>query len=78
MVMRRVLFATLVALGLLLVNGMPALADFPEQPGTHVATACDAVGSNPGTGLGGVAGQNESPTAVAITSVLYADACLGQ
>ena len=48
---------------------------FPEQPGTHPATACAAVGSNPGTGPGG-AFESASPGALAILAGLYGDVCL--
>jgi hypothetical protein len=67
-----------------LVGAAPALGDagapgttFPEQPGTAVQGACAAVTSNPGTGPGGAAGANFSPTAGAITSGLITDACFG-
>jgi hypothetical protein len=50
---------------------------YPEQPGSHNAGGCAAVTSNPGTGVGGTAGQHFSPEAMAITSGLLADACFG-
>jgi hypothetical protein len=50
---------------------------YPEQPGSHNAGGCAAVTSNPGTGVGGTAGQHFSPTAAAITNGLLVDACLG-
>jgi hypothetical protein len=67
-----------VAIGAMSVLSVgPAFADagapgttFPEQPGTHVATACAAVGANTGTG-----GAHMSGTAGGITSGLFADAC---
>jgi hypothetical protein len=49
---------------------------FPEQPDGHVATACGAVLSNPGTGVNGAAGH-QSPVAGAITFSLIGDACFG-
>jgi hypothetical protein len=57
-------------------RGAPG-STFPEQPGGHVATACSAVGTNPGTGLGGAFEQNAAPTAGAILAGLYNDVCLG-
>jgi hypothetical protein len=56
----------------------PPGTTFPEQPGSHPATACSAVASNPGTGFGGAFSQNASPTAIGIVGGLYADACLGR
>jgi hypothetical protein len=50
---------------------------FPEQPGTNVQGGCTAVTTNPGTGAGGQASQNGSPTASAITTALLTDACFG-
>jgi hypothetical protein len=50
---------------------------FPEQPADHAATACEMVGSNPGTGVGGAFERNASSRALAILSELYADVCLG-
>ncbi len=67
-----------------LVGAAPAVADpgapgstYPEQPGTHNQAGCAAVTSNPGTGVGGQAGQSMSPRAGSITSGLLADACVG-
>jgi hypothetical protein len=67
--------AATIALG---VTG-PAFADsgapgttFPEQPGGHPQTACGAIATNPGLGL-----VKASPTALAILTPLYSDACLG-
>jgi hypothetical protein len=53
----------------------PPGSTFPEQPGSHTAGGCAAVTSNPGTGVGGTAGQHYSPQAMAITTGLLADAC---
>jgi hypothetical protein len=54
----------------------PALADrgapgttFPEQPGTHVQTACAVLMTS------GAADAPMSPRAFAITSALFPDAC---
>jgi len=54
----------------------PAFADrgapgrtFPEQPGTHVLSACAAVMSS------GAVDAPMSPGALAITSGVFADAC---
>jgi hypothetical protein len=55
----------------------PPGSTFPEQPGGNVATACSAVGTNPGTGIGGRFEQHASPTASAILAGLYTDVCLG-
>jgi hypothetical protein len=81
---RRLVLVIVTALAFAATLAASAFADagppgstFPEQPGTHSQTACAAVLSNPGTGPGGPASQNMSPTAGAITSGLFADACLG-
>ena len=69
---RRALFA--VAVGFALVPVSSALAapgDFPEQPGDHLATACPAIVSH-NQGI-----MHNSPTALAITTDLYLDACFG-
>jgi hypothetical protein len=66
------------ALGAMLVLGTgPAFADvgapgstFPEQPGSHVATGCAAVGAHTGTAAASMSG-----VAADITSGLFADAC---
>lgn len=47
-----------------------APGEFPEQPGDHLSTACTAVLSH-GQGL-----THQSPTANAIVTPLYVDACL--
>jgi hypothetical protein len=80
--MKRRISAFLCAAVFMAVSATPALADrgspgstFPEQPGDNGATACAAVLTNPGTGTGGAAGQNISPTAGAITTALITDAC---
>src|SRR6266702_3995183 len=78
--MKRLTLSALAAFGLMLASMAPVYADagapgttFPEQPGSHLATACNSVLTNPGTGLGVPA----SPTAGAITTGLVADACFG-
>jgi hypothetical protein len=58
------------------VAGAPG-TNYPEQPGSHVANACATVLSNPGTGVGGAAGANQSSTAAGITAGLVVDACFG-
>jgi hypothetical protein len=80
--MKRRIAAILVAGALMAVGAAPAFGDagapgttFPEQPGTNGQTACDTVTTNPGTGMGGAAGGNISPTAGAIVGGLIADAC---
>jgi hypothetical protein len=62
---------------MLVLSTGPAFADagapgatFPEQPGTHVATACVAVGANTGTGV-----ANMSGIATGITGGVFSDAC---
>jgi len=81
--MKRLTVSALTAFGLLLVSVAPVYADagspggtFPEQPGTNIATACNSVLSNPGTGQGGAA-SHDSSTAAAITGGLVFDACFG-
>src|SRR5947208_3649091 len=59
------------------LEAAPPGTNFPEQPGTHVANACASVLANPGSGTGGAAGQNASPTALAITGAIVVDACFG-
>lgn len=82
--MRRRILTIFASAALIAATAGSALADagppgttFPEQPGSHPATACAAVSTNPGTGFGGQFGQNASPTAVAIAAGLFADACTG-
>jgi hypothetical protein len=67
--------ATAAAGGALADAGPPGTT-FPEQP-SNVASGCNAVTTNPGSGFGGVSGQNASPTAIAITTGLIVDACFG-
>jgi hypothetical protein len=55
----------------------PPGSTYPEQPGGHVATACSAVGTNPGAGIGCAFEQHASPPAAAILTGLYIDVCLG-
>jgi hypothetical protein len=81
--MKRRILVFLCAAVFMSVGASPAWGDrgtgpgttFPEQPAGHVANACAAVNSNPGTGVGGVVEQNISPTAGAIVSGLLGDAC---
>jgi hypothetical protein len=80
--MKHRILPILVAAGFMTIGASPALADagapgttFPEQPGTHGQTACTAVTTNPGTGVGGAA--MPSPTAAAIVTGLLQDACFG-
>jgi hypothetical protein len=82
--MKRRTLPILVAGALMAVGATPALADagapgstFPEQPGANVQNGCAAITSNPGTGPGGQAVVNWSPTAGAIAGGLLADACFG-
>ncbi|TME86391.1 MAG: hypothetical protein E6I44_13600 [Chloroflexi bacterium] len=81
--LRRFVVATFASAALMVATAAVALADpgapgstFPEQPGTHPATACASVVSNPGTGVGGAAAHFSS-TAQAITNGLVTDACFG-
>ena len=76
--MKRRLIAGAAALALFAAVASPAAADqgppgstFPEQPGTNVATGCDAVLANTGTGEANLAAM-----ANAITTGLITDACL--
>jgi len=82
--MKRRIVAFLVAAVFMAVGASPALADagspgstYPEQPGSNVQSGCTAVTTNPGSGMGGTAGQNISPTGGAIVGGLIADACFG-
>jgi hypothetical protein len=81
---KHLVIALVLALALAAAIAATALADtgppgstYPEQPGSHNQKGCAAVISNPGTGVGGQAGQSMSSTAGAITSGLLADACFG-
>ena len=81
--MKRRIVAILVAGALMAVGAAPAFGDagspgatFPEQP-TNNQTACTAVTTNPGSGVGGAAEGNISPTAGAIVGGLITDACFG-
>ena len=75
--MKRRIAAAAAALALFAVTASPAFADqgspgstFPEQPGAHVATACNAVLTGPGQGV-----IHDSDRAFAIQSGLFTDAC---
>jgi hypothetical protein len=75
--MKRRLLAGAAALALLVTAASPAFADqgapgstFPEQPGTNVSTGCTAILTGPQQGT-----ANNSDTAFAIQSGLFADAC---
>jgi hypothetical protein len=75
--MKRRIAAAAAALALFAVTASPAFADrgspgstYPEQPGTHVATGCNAVLTGPGQGV-----INDSDRAFAIQSGLFTDAC---
>jgi hypothetical protein len=77
--MKRRLIAGAAALALFAATASPASADrgspgstFPEQPGANVATGCNAVVANTGTGL-----ANMSDGAFAIANGLVIDACFG-
>jgi hypothetical protein len=77
--MKRRLVAGVAALALFATAASPAFADrgspgstYPEQPGTHVAAACNAILTGPSQGF-----TNDSDTAFAIQSSLIADACPG-
>jgi hypothetical protein len=73
--MRRRLIAAVAAAGLFAAVAAPAAsADFPEQPGTHVQTGCNAVLTNPGTG-GGRLTDIIPPDTNALLSELLTDAC---
>jgi hypothetical protein len=77
--MKRRLVAGAAALALFAATASPAFADqgapgstFPEQPGTNVATGCDAILANTGTAI-----SHDSDVAFAIQSGLVMDGCLG-
>jgi len=78
--MKRRIVSLVAAAALMAVSASPAMGDagmpgetFPEQPGTHVAKACESVTTNPGTGMEGH--SRLSPRAEAIVQSLLADAC---
>jgi hypothetical protein len=82
--MQRRVLGFLAAAVFMAVSASPALADagapgttFPEQPGNNAETACVAVTTNPGSGVGGSTEGHISPTAAAITGGLIVDACFG-
>ena len=80
--MRRLVLATVTSAALMIATAGAALAgppgtNFPEQPGNNVQNACTAVLSNPGSGPGGPAMTNASPTALVIVNALVVDACFG-
>jgi len=82
--MQRRIVPILVTGAFMTIGASPALADagapgttFPEQPGTNVATACAAVTTNPGAGVGGQAALHLSPTAGGIVAGVVEDACFG-
>jgi hypothetical protein len=75
--MKRRLFAGAATLAVFATAASPAFADpgapgttFPEQPGSHVATACNAIFTGPGQGI-----LHDSDTAFAIQSGDFTDAC---
>jgi hypothetical protein len=72
--MRKLLSSLVIAGALVQGTIVGALAaappDFPEQPGTHVATACTAVMTGPGQGL-----EHAAVPAVVITTRILVDAC---
>jgi hypothetical protein len=77
--MKRRILPIVVIAGSMTIGASPALADpgapgttFPEQPGTHVQTACTAVTTNPGQGI-----SHASPNAVGTLTGLIEDACFG-
>lgn len=74
--------SVLLAAAFMAVSASPALADggapgttFPEQPGDNVLKGCAAIATNPGTSVGGH--RMASPTGLAITEGVLADACFG-
>jgi hypothetical protein len=80
--MRRLILAIVTSAVLTIATAGVAFAgppgtNFPEQPGDNVANACAAVVSNPGSGPGGAAMTNASPTALAIVNAMLIDACFG-
>ena len=78
--MKRRIVSILVAAAFMAIGASPALGDagapgetFPEQPGTHVAKACESITTNPGTGMEGH--SRLSPKADGIVFGLLGDAC---
>jgi hypothetical protein len=74
--MRRLIAVAAVSAAVLAVPSSTAAADFPEVP-ADVTTACTAVLTNPGTGVGGATTGRMAPRAAAITAALIEDACFG-
>ncbi|TMJ09560.1 MAG: hypothetical protein E6G98_09175 [Bacillati bacterium ANGP1] len=76
----RNLFVLVTAILIVILSTFPALADrgmpgttFPEQPGDHLARACEARAANIAAGHG----VERSIVAFAIFLGLFFDACLG-
>lgn len=76
--MKRRILPIVVVAGFMTIGASPTLADpgtpgttFPEQPGTHVQTACTAVTTNPGQAF-----SHAAPNAVGTLMGLIEDACL--
>jgi hypothetical protein len=77
--MKRRILPIVVVGGFMTIGASPALADpgapgttFPEQPGTHVQTACTAVTTGPGQGF-----SHAAPNATGTLTGLIGDACGG-
>lgn len=68
---------SLAAAGSALADAGAPGTTFPEQPSDNNQRGCAAIASNPAFSSGGQFEQHASPTAVAIGSGLFADACLG-
>jgi len=86
LVRSRVLRWTIPAVGAALVVFAPGAAfagsgletNFPEQPGSNMAQACESILSNPDRALNFITGeQHMSQQAEAILVPMYVDACLG-
>lgn len=72
--MKRRIAAAAGVLALSVGGAAPAWANFPEQPGSHVQTACAQVGTN---GATTVAGLHRPDATNARLNDLFADACGG-
>ena len=77
--MKRRILPIVVVGGFMTIGASPALADpgapgttFPEQPGTHVQTACTAVTTCPGQAF-----SHAAPNAIGTLTGLIGDACGG-
>ena len=75
--MKRRIVSLIAAAALMAISASPAMGApgelFPEQPGTHVANACESILTSPGVSEHAIL----SPTAQPIVAGLINDACFG-